>query len=134
MELTVLFRPVGQREYDLIAAAGFRRFLRAYPNNPFFYPVTNEEYATQIALPPRNDISSSDLNATTVFPDIIVHKRGTGRNLVVIEVKKSTNRESDDWDLAKLKAFKSELHYDVAMFFRFRIGAKDGKFDDPIIL
>ena len=49
MELTVLYRPVGQREYELIEATGFRRFPPRLPEQPFFYPVTNEEYATQIA-------------------------------------------------------------------------------------
>lgn len=45
MDLTTLYRPVGQREYDLIAASGFLRF----PEQPIFYPVLNEEYAIQIA-------------------------------------------------------------------------------------
>ncbi len=49
MELTVLYRPVGQKEYELIEATGFRRFPARLPEQPFFYPVTNEEYATQIA-------------------------------------------------------------------------------------
>ena len=49
MELTILFRPVGQREYELIEATGFRRFPPRLPEQPFFYPVTNEEYAAQIA-------------------------------------------------------------------------------------
>jgi hypothetical protein len=49
MELTVLYRPVGQREYELIEASGFRRFPPRLPEQPIFYPVTNEAYATQIA-------------------------------------------------------------------------------------
>jgi hypothetical protein len=49
MELTVLFRPVGQREYELIEATGFRRFPPRLAGQPFFYPVTNEEYASQVA-------------------------------------------------------------------------------------
>ncbi|HLK66379.1 MAG TPA: hypothetical protein VKU19_23255 [Bryobacteraceae bacterium] len=49
MDLTVLFRPVGQREYELIEAAGFRRFPPRLAEQPFFYPVTNEDYASQIA-------------------------------------------------------------------------------------
>lgn len=46
---TVLFRPVGQAELDLIAAAGFLRFPPRLPEQPFFYPVLNEAYAVQIA-------------------------------------------------------------------------------------
>ena len=44
-----MYRPVGRREYELIEATGFRRFPRRLPEQPFFYPVTNEDYATQIA-------------------------------------------------------------------------------------
>jgi len=49
MELTVLYRPVGRREYELIEAMAFRAFPPRLPEQPFFYPVTNEAYATQIA-------------------------------------------------------------------------------------
>lgn len=48
-ELTVLYRPVGQRELDLIAAAGYRAFPPRLPWQPIFYPVINESYAVQIA-------------------------------------------------------------------------------------
>jgi hypothetical protein len=48
-EITTLYRPVGQAEFDLIRASGFREFPPRLPSQPFFYPVTNEEYATQIA-------------------------------------------------------------------------------------
>jgi hypothetical protein len=48
-EITVLYRPVGQREYELIAQTGFRRFPKRLPEQPYFYPVTNEQYALQIA-------------------------------------------------------------------------------------
>jgi len=49
MDVTVLYRPVGQRELQLISDAGFLRFPPRLPEQPFFYPVTNESYATQIA-------------------------------------------------------------------------------------
>src|SRR5438552_3902549 len=38
---------------------------------------------------PRDRVRGDDLESKTVFPDIIIHKRGTDRNLLVIEVKKS---------------------------------------------
>ena len=47
--LTTLYRPVGQRELNLIAAAGYRAFPPRLSWQPIFYPVTNEEYAVQIA-------------------------------------------------------------------------------------
>jgi hypothetical protein len=46
---TTLYRPVGQAELDLIRNSGWRRFPRRLPFQPIFYPVLNEEYATQIA-------------------------------------------------------------------------------------
>jgi hypothetical protein len=44
-----LYRPVGQTEFELVRASGFREFPPRLPEQPFFYPVLNEEYATQIA-------------------------------------------------------------------------------------
>lgn len=49
METVVLFRPVGQRELDLIAATGFKAFPPRLPEQPIFYPVLVEDYAIQIA-------------------------------------------------------------------------------------
>jgi|SRR6516165_11307330 hypothetical protein len=48
-QVVVLFRPVGQAECDLIRDSGFRQFPPRLPQQPFFYPVLSEEYATQIA-------------------------------------------------------------------------------------
>lgn len=48
-EFVVLYRPVGQTEFGLIQQAGFREFPSRLPEQPFFYPVVNEEYAIQIA-------------------------------------------------------------------------------------
>jgi hypothetical protein len=49
MPTTKLFRPVGQAEFDLIAAGGFTAFPPRLPEQPIFYPVLHPEYATQIA-------------------------------------------------------------------------------------
>ena len=48
-ETTVLYRPVGANELRLIADSGYRAFPPRLPGQPIFYPVLNEEYATQIA-------------------------------------------------------------------------------------
>jgi hypothetical protein len=48
-ETTLLFRPVGQKELALIQESGFTTFPPRLPAQPIFYPVLNEEYATQIA-------------------------------------------------------------------------------------
>jgi hypothetical protein len=46
---TTLYRPVGQAEFDLVQQSGFRRFPPRLPEQPFFYPVLNEQYAAKIA-------------------------------------------------------------------------------------
>lgn len=48
-ETTTLFRPVGQRELDLLKLADWRRWPPRLPEQPIFYPVTNESYAREIA-------------------------------------------------------------------------------------
>ena len=57
----------------------------------------------------RTSVTTDDTNARTVFPDIIVHRRGTDENLLVLELKKTTNGEPSDVDLAKLAAIKIGL-------------------------
>jgi hypothetical protein len=74
------------------------------------------------------DTKTDDTEARTVFPDIIVHKRGPkGPNLLVIEAKKSTNKDAD-LDHEKLKAYKSNEHlsYEHAVFLVFRTGNHPG--------
>ncbi len=52
----ILYRPVGLKELELIAASGYTTFPPRLPEQPIFYPVLNFEYAKQIAR---------DWNATT---------------------------------------------------------------------
>ena len=49
VDTTVLFRPVGERELALIRESDYRAFPPRLPDQPIFYPVTNEDYAAQIA-------------------------------------------------------------------------------------
>ena len=49
MDLVTLYRPVGPNELALIEALDFAGFPPRLPEQPIFYPVTNEEYATKIA-------------------------------------------------------------------------------------
>src|SRR5580693_463077 len=44
-----LYRPTGEREMALIRESGWRAFPPRLPEQPIFYPVLNEAYATQIA-------------------------------------------------------------------------------------
>jgi len=49
MTTVTLYRPVGSAELTLIEASGFKAFPPRLPEQPIFYPVTNESYAAQIA-------------------------------------------------------------------------------------
>jgi hypothetical protein len=48
-ELIILYRPTGETELSLVEAADYRRWPARLPEQPFFYAVTNQEYAEQIA-------------------------------------------------------------------------------------
>ena len=62
-----------------------------------------------------------DLEAKTVFPDIIVHHRTTPENLLVIEVKKATGRD-DTGDIEKLERFTKvrEYRYEYGLLLKLR--------------
>lgn len=49
MNTTILYRPVGPEELELIRLSEWKTFPPRLSGQPIFYPVTNEEYATQIA-------------------------------------------------------------------------------------
>ena len=46
---TVLWRPTGPEELELVRASGWRAWPPRLPDQPIFYPVLNEEYAVKIA-------------------------------------------------------------------------------------
>lgn len=49
LETITLFRPTGPEELKLVQASGFKRWPPRLPEQPIFYPVTNEAYAIEIA-------------------------------------------------------------------------------------
>ena len=49
MNPVTLFRPTGEKELALIRDSGWKVFPPRLPDQPFFYPVLNQDYATQIA-------------------------------------------------------------------------------------
>lgn len=48
MKTIKLFRPVNKVELDLIQETGWKKFPPRLPEQPIFYPVTNQAYASQI--------------------------------------------------------------------------------------
>ena len=73
---------------------------------------------------PKDKVDWTDTEAKSVFPDIIVHRRGgNGPNLLVIEVKKSSNKSDRRHDYNKLKEYAKTLSYSCALFLE--IGTKE---------
>ncbi|MEJ5203491.1 MAG: hypothetical protein WHV66_14795 [Anaerolineales bacterium] len=67
------------------------------------------------------DIRADDTEARTVFPDIIVHRRRTDQNLIVLEVKKAGGIV-ETHDIEKLLAFTGEPEYRYRLGLFLRIG------------
>jgi hypothetical protein len=88
------------------------RFIRDGVPPPY---VVDVEYNRHVDDPkrlqlPRRDAADDELHAATVFPDIIVHVRGTDdHNLLVLEVKKPGG--DIEYDERKLRAFRDQLRY-----------------------
>jgi len=48
-EIITLYRPTGPEEMKLVRDSGYLKWPPRLPEQPIFYPVTNKEYAEQIA-------------------------------------------------------------------------------------
>jgi len=66
-------------------------------------------------------VDPHDIEAKTVFPDIIVHRRRTEENLIVIEVKKA-NGSADTKDVDKLQTFCKDEGYKYQYGLLLRLG------------
>lgn len=80
----------------------------------------DEDYIKKLPGPAR-ETSDADLNAVTVLPDIIVHKRGESENLIVLEMKKSSNKEDEEHDREKLERFREEYGYRYTVFLKLNV-------------
>lgn len=63
--LTTLYRPTGPRELELVAALDYEAWPPRLPEQPIFYPVTNERYAIEIAS--RWNVKDSGVGYVTRF-------------------------------------------------------------------
>lgn len=87
-ETVTLYRPTGPEEMELLRASGFRRWPPRLPEQPIFYPVTNEEYAIQIAR--RWNVKDSGIGYVTRF---LVRKAFMDR----FPLEKVGGREHTEW-------------------------------------
>lgn len=72
---------------------------------------------------PNEEIGWDDIEAKTVFPDIVVHKRKTDEyNLLVIEIKKVRNLEEMENNSRKLEFDKQKLKAFTGGEYRYNLG------------
>ena len=64
-ETIVMYRPTGPEELKLVAESGYKKWPPRLSEQPCFYPVTNEEYAKQIAM--KWNVKSSGVGYVTKF-------------------------------------------------------------------
>ncbi len=83
----------------------------------------------------RHDVSAAGVTETPdkevpekgkVYPDIIVHKRGpnTSKNILAVELKKSSNKIGRDSDVKKLKGYTKrtgKFQYDFGVFIELSV-------------
>lgn len=73
-DVVTLYRPTGPKELELVKESGWRRWPPRLPDQPIFYPVTNEEYAIQIArdwnVPDSGVGFVTRFHVTAVFMDL----------------------------------------------------------------
>ncbi len=60
IDTLTLYRPVGEKELELIIENGWKAFPPRLPEQPIFYPVLNHEYAVEIARDWNSCSSESD--------------------------------------------------------------------------
>jgi hypothetical protein len=92
----------------------------------------SKEYIKKTLNLDAEDIESDDEKAITVYPDIIVHKRGHNENnYLVIEVKKKEyagiKRKGKEetykgFDFRKLKAYTKQLNYTYGIYLELNDG------------
>jgi hypothetical protein len=88
--------------------------------------IDSERRRKQLYLATNN----GNIDLKDVIPDIIIHKRGKNgkrNNLLVIEIKLSSNSSNGDMDAQKLSGFTSNedgnnFSYKFGVFIRFIVG------------
>jgi hypothetical protein len=64
-ETVTLYRPTGPKELELVKQSGYTKWPPRLPEQPIFYPVTNEQYAKEIAT--KWNIRDSGIGYVTRF-------------------------------------------------------------------
>lgn len=83
--------------------------------NGEIYYTEGDYFAKTVSLS-EGFVSDEDDNGSRVFPDIIVHIRGTAKSLIIIEVKMEWKNDKEEHDMKKLNAYKKDLKYKHAFY------------------
>ncbi len=119
-ETVTLYRPVGPKELALIRDSGFRAFPPRLPEQPIFYPVLNEAYATQIA---RDWNSKSAQNGNAGFVTRFAVRAAFLADYRVETVGSRTHQEY--WIPAEqLDAFNASIVGEIEVIAEFRSGRR----------
>lgn len=113
---TTLFRPVGQKELDLLEQSGFTTFPPRLEIQPIFYPVLNREYATQIARDwNTKDAASGYVGYVTMF-----HVRSDFLSQYEIQTVGAASIHQEYWIPAeKLDEFNKNIVGKIEVIDRF---------------
>lgn len=87
-----------------------------YSNTELSY--TKGDYFAKTVCLSNGFVQDDDIDGSRVFPDIIIHKRATAQNYVIIEVKMDWKSGKEEHDLKKLKAYKRDLNYKYAFYIK----------------
>lgn len=79
---------------------------------------TDGDYFAKAICLSEGTVPDDDDEGSRVFPDIIVHRRGTAENYIIIEVKIDWKSGLANRDKKKLIAYKKDLHYDHACYIQ----------------
>ncbi len=97
-------------------------------NNKKYIMILREKAKTLKIL--RNSDRNDELIKRFVYPDIIVHKRRESKNLLIIEIKKSTSQIDKSFDIEKIQRYTSpenenDLNYQFGAFIYFLAGSEN---------
>lgn len=89
--------------------------LSQFPNYQVDCEYNRDGFDVKKLMLKQRSVDDDALDAVTVFPDVIVHRRGQqDDNVLVVEMKKASSSVNHDYDIQKLLAFKEELKYRFA--------------------
>jgi len=96
-------------------------------NGEFEY--THGDYFAKNVCLAGKQVPDDDDNGSRVYPDIIVHKRGTAKNYIIIEVKVEWKNGDTGHDKKKLSAYQGDLGYGHAFYIELSEKRQDVKVD-----